>query len=703
MNRSRLAAAAAGVLVSAGASLAATTYFVATNGTDNDNCGTSPAPCRHIQFAIEKAVDGDTVRVRNGTYNECLLVSPSAGQLTVETDAFAQNGTANAVTLDGTGVCDTGPNAGPVVIIVDRSTIRGFKIQHGGDGGVWGFGAVAITNNTITLNSTPTFAGGLYAATGANILYADTKLQIKSNTIVSNTSVSDGGGAYVFAAGAGHPSVVEITDNIIRTNTAGPDPDLNNIFGTFGGGLTVLTGTDTSDDSSSVIITRNTIEGNTVNNPASGYGSYGGGVFLATGIYYGGYGTETISVGEVGDGNSVLTNTAGGYGGGISANVQPGLGGQHAIHVAGNSVSANTGGRGGGGIHGFVLAEDPDNNGTADLKIQDNAVTGNQALSLSNSDNLGGGGIFGELFCRKTPGDNITFEIERNTIQLNDASSLGGGASLFAYADDDPDGNGAIAPAGAKIVFRNNLVSQNEALDPGGPGTARGGGVWAAGRAFGDQAEATIDLDFLTVVGNHTDQGAGGIELEAYPEQDSNLTLGAVSIELTNSILANNDSFGAGGPIAPGGTVSVDIRYNDAFQNGGPTANWESNLGVTTGTNGNISVDPGLDSLFNPQLCSATIDAGDPAASVDDEPQPNGGIVNMGHLGGTSNATRTLPDATGDGVVDGIDVLRLAVAFGADALLIPLRYDAAVDFDADGKNDGTDLSYLASLYSRSCP
>jgi hypothetical protein len=43
------------------------------------------------------------------------------------------------------------------------------------------------------------------------------------------------------------------------------------------------------------------------------------------------------------------------------------------------------------------------------------------------------------------------------------------------------------------------------------------------------------------------------------------------------------------------------------------------------------------------------------------------------------------------------------VAFGADALLTPLRYDAAVDFDADGKNDGTDLSYLASLYSRSCP
>jgi hypothetical protein len=95
------------------------------------------------------------------------------------------------------------------------------------------------------------------------------------------------------------------------------------------------------------------------------------------------------------------------------------------------------------------------------------------------------------------------------------------------------------------------------------------------------------------------------------------------------------------------------------------------------------------------------IDAGDPAAPFDNEPQPNGGRVNMGSDGGTSNAARTLPDSNGDGTVDGIDILKLAVAFGASTG--NPRYDPAVDFDGDGNNDGTDLSYLASLYARSCP
>jgi hypothetical protein len=76
----------------------------------------------------------------------------------------------------------------------------------------------------------------------------------------------------------------------------------------------------------------------------------------------------------------------------------------------------------------------------------------------------------------------------------------------------------------------------------------------------------------------------------------------------------------------------------------------------------------------------------------------------MGHLGATPDATRTLPDATGDGVVDGIDILRLAVAFGAFAAdPPPSRFDPSVDFDSDGDNDGADLSYLAALYARSCP
>jgi hypothetical protein len=700
MNRIRLVAACAVALASVGTSYAATIY-VATTGTDSTNCGSSSAPCRHIQFAIDKAqTDGDIIRVKNGTYAECFIVpTPGSGltQVTVESDAFATGGNLGSAILDGAGVCDLASGApGPVVVVLDRSVVRGFKIQHGGDSGVWGFGAVAITNNTITGNSTTTYAGGIFAYTGSYISAADTKLAINDNTISSNTSVGSGGGLYVFAPGVGFPSVVEIKNNTLTGNVAGPDPG-DGAFGAFGGAMTIFTDTLTTLDTASVVITNNTIDGNTAHKAVDGYPAYGGGVFAATGIYLG-YGTETVEIGQAGSGNSVRNNTTEGYGGGISANLQPGIGADHTIKVAGNSVSANSGERGGGGIHGFFLTGDPDNGGTGTVEITDNAVTGNHASGLPGSGVLGGGGIFAEMYSRRTPLAQVSFDIERNDIQNNDSKSLGGGASLFAYADDDPEQNGVALPTAAEIDFRNNLVAQNSAVNPGSGG-ARGGGIWAAGRAFGDQAVATIDLDFLTVVSNHTDSGAGGIELEAYPElDDPGNTLGSVEIELSNSIIANNEGFGAGGPITPGGTVSVDVRYNDSFQN---DTNWEANLGVTTGTNGNVSVDPGLDSLFVPQLCSATIDAGDPAASFDLEPQPNGGRVNMGHLGGTANATRTLPDSNGDGIVDGIDILKLAVAFGSSAG--GPRYNPAVDFDADGNNDGNDLSYLASLYARSCP
>ena len=703
MNRIRLAAVCAVALASVGTSYAAT-FYVATTGTDNANCGSSSAPCRHIQFAIDKAQnDGDIVRVKNGTYAECFIVpTPGSGlaQVTVESDAFATGAPLGSAILDGAGVCDLASGAaGPVVVVVDRSVVRGFKIQHGGDSGVWGFGAVAITNNTITGNSTTTYAGGIFAYTGAYISAADTKLAINDNTISSNTSVGSGGGLYVFAPGVGLPSSVEIRNNTLTNNVAGPDPG-DGAFGAFGGAMTIFTDSLTTLDTASVVITNNTIDGNAAHKSVDGYPAYGGGIFVATGIYLG-YGTETVEVGDFGadNDNAIRNNTTEGYGGGVSVNLQPGIGADHTIKVVNNFFSNNSGERGGGGVHGFFLTGDPDNGGTGTLEITDNTVTGNHASGLPGSGVLGGGGIFAEMYSRRTPLPQVSFEIERNKIQSNDSKSIGGGVSLFAYSDDDPEQNGVALPSAAKIDFRNNLVAQNSAVNPG-TGGARGGGVWAAGRAFGDQAVATIDLDFLTVASNHTDSGAGGIELEAYPElDDPGNTMGFVEIELTNSIITGNELIGTGGPITPGGTVSVDVRYNDAFDNEG--ADWEANLGVTTGTNGNISVDPGLDAQFTPQLCSATIDAGDPAAPFDDEPQPNGGRVNMGELGGTANATRTLPDSNGDDIVDGVDILKLAVAFGSSTG--GPRYDPAVDFDGDGNNDGSDLSYLASMYARSCP
>src|SRR6185436_2391045 len=113
---------------------------------------------------------------------------------------------------------------------------------------------------------------------------ADTKLAINDNTISSNTSVGSGGGLYVFAPGVGLPSSVEIRNNTLTNNVAGPDPG-DGAFGAFGGAMTIFTDSLTTLDTASVVITNNTIDGNAAHKSVDGYPAYGGGIFVATGIY----------------------------------------------------------------------------------------------------------------------------------------------------------------------------------------------------------------------------------------------------------------------------------------------------------------------------------------------------------------------------------------------------------------------------------
>jgi hypothetical protein len=101
------------------------------------------------------------------------------------------------------------------------------------------------------------------------------------------------------------------------------------------------------------------------------------------------------------------------------------------------------------------------------------------------------------------------------------------------------------------------------------------------------------------------------------------------------------------------------------------------------------------------------VDLGDPAIDATIEPQPNGGRVNLGHLGHTSSATRTFPDVNGDGTVDGLDVMGIAVSFSsctpAFGCSDTSRYFVAADRDLNGIVDGQDLSYVSAFYAQACP
>jgi len=691
---------------------------------DDTNDGDVTRPVRTVSAAIDlAAATGDRILVRPGTYTDC----PDTGftkTVAIVSTEFATSGTNASTFLDGGGAGGCGA-AAPVVTLDQGSSLRGFTVRNGRNSGVWLFAGAVITNNVIAGNSgdvgggvfaygtatitnnvvtqnVASYGGGLYLY--STDFYGDTDdMLVADNALTDNEATLDGGGGYVYsvATGAAAPSVV-LADNDIRRNTADG----------FGGGIAILTNS-VAGASASVRVTTNTIS----NNEVVGFDvGYGGGVWAATA----GYGAETIRI----DGNTVQSNTTTLSGGGISAWVRgpvtAGSSPDHEIRVDGNDVLSNTSSGDGGGIDLYVEALTLLSGvGSMRLSTEQNRVSGNRA----EGDFGVGGGLIALVVSERTGRNGeIDVSFQRDEITGNRAFRGGGGLALLARAEADPAPADPLdprapEPAGATIRVSNALVANNTAACPTGGcddgsggnagAVASGGGILAYADSNGD-ALARVEIDLVTVADNASDIG-GAVEIESIATFDTTGTKAPPVVEVENSIVAGNDAYGIGGPaVGAAGTITpaqsadliATVNFSDLFGNASGAI--ESTL-VPDATTGTIFSDPLLDANFVPGRCSPTIDAGDP---TDDryleEPAFHGDRLNMGDLGGTSDAVRSLSDINGDGIVDGLDVVQITTR-NASTPGPGSVYLLAADLDRDGMVDGDDLSLVGADFALECP
>lgn len=274
--------------------------------------------------------------------------------------------------------------------------------------------------------------------------------------------------------------------------------------------------------------------------------------------------------------DNVIRKNHSGFGGGVAIN------GGDSVVIRRNTIEENYCHT----DHGGGLAVSSPN-----ALISNNLIVNNKV----DNDYGWGGGIlvFGE--------NAINVTMSYNTIAGNTAPSLGGGV----FIDE-----------GAQVVMEHELIYGNIT----GEGA---GGVYVDGAGGGEPGDAgsIATLNHCTIADNEGGSLRGGVGI--YVQGNSQTTV-------TNGIFRHNndvessvyDDFG----LDESSTLTVTYTLSNETFNGTGNKNDDP-----------MFVDsPNAD--YHLKLGSPAIDAGDPASDFSSEPSPNGGRVNMGRYGNTSEA-----------------------------------------------------------------
>ncbi|MFC1854994.1 right-handed parallel beta-helix repeat-containing protein [Thermodesulfobacteriota bacterium] len=523
-----------------------------------DNALSVPAEYITIQSAIDAAINGETVRVTNGTYFE--NIDFKGKQITVR----SANGAANTIINGSASGSVVTFNSGETTL----SLLEGFTIQNGNvtnGGGLYIYSASpTIQNCTISLNVATSGGGGVwishgdptfntviiednYANHGAGIWTDLSDVTITNSNISSNVAADLAGGIF-FSNGMATFTNITMNGNTAISAAGIFACDTN----TPGDKITITGGTVTDNIATSCgggIMIANAdalIEGVTISNNIAG--DLGGGIFYSNGMAT--FTNLTMN------GNTAIS------GAGIFAcdTNTPG----DKITITGGTVTDNTATSCGGGI---LIAN-------ADALIED--------VKISNNDADNGGGIFAyEVVAYTETLDIIGCEITQNNDD-RPVSNAGGGIYL--------DGNNYDT----SII--NCIIAENKAT--------HGAGV----RVGATTAANPTDI-INTTFSNNISSGVGGAIIlnSAYATVKNSILYGDTSSNNSEIYLENSSVTVEYSDVEGGWAGMGNINAAPTFKVSPAYHLADGSRGINEGTNSGAPLDD-IDGDSRP--CSSTVDMG---------------------------------------------------------------------------------------------
>lgn len=599
-----------------------------STGIDNGSCGSISQPCKTIQGAINRAIDGDTIRVAEGTYQDsqaCLDGIPVVvclinrnltilGGYTVSNWNTA-NPIANPTIIDGQNTRRAiqfwGSDSSSASL-----TIEGFTIQNGlaqgsssgGDALTFAFGGGMIAdrgllfarnmifkNNTVAGGNTSSAYGGA-AGGGALSLRANPAGTTLENIVfVNNTALGGtgqerggfaiGGGLYTFEAKVIGNSLTFTDNQAIAGNSNGSGVSGGNNADAQGGGAAFQIGSDIMLQNT-VAIGNQAFGGNTPNGDAGG--AFGGAIFaeLATATLIDVDIRNNLAQG--GDGFNDGTGASLGIGGGLSA-------GSATVTLERATIINNTA-RGGDGTvnRGAAGGGGAQFGGNVTISIANTIIADNLAEMGTTGVAPGGGG--GGVFI-----DAANVSIVHSTLARNRLGS------------SPMQGNGLVLINGGQATITHSIIAEHT--------------NYASAIALHAQPGNVVSLNNNLFSGNTTNTGGGGafngmgtsfngapdFVSPGSPNYDYHINSNSAAIDKaagsTTAVDIDNHSRALFSPPDVGADEFAPIILTAAPGDSSLTLRWQVNLTLLSGLDHyQIIVSPA--SGANPPVQGTSIDAG---------------------------------------------------------------------------------------------